>query len=103
MPKHIVTQEIVNQWSKIADTIIEGDLKDVTDLACPYCNAKDLIFSFTIKKTPFYGLYVFCKTCEGGQHFTLKDRPRNFRDDLVLEKFQRMEGELGKQSRSNIE
>ena len=70
-----------------ADTISNGNLSSV-DLTCPYCGVKALIFSFTIIKPPRYGLFIVCNACKKWEHFQMDAKPQNFRDDLVIQKYQ---------------
>jgi len=78
---------------KIASTITHGDLDEV-DLTCPYCQKGSLIFSFTVIDPPRYGLFIVCQNCHRAEHFSLGERPPNFRKELVIEEFQRIEDEV---------
>lgn len=61
------------------------------DLICPYCGTSNLIFSFTVIKYSLYGLFLLCRNCKNGHHFTFTTKPSGFRQELVLDKFQRLE------------
>jgi hypothetical protein len=77
---------------KIASVITHGDPTNI-DLFCPYCKIGRLIFSFTVIEPPRYGLFIVCQNCQHTTHYSLGERPPNFRDDLVLEKYQHLEDE----------
>jgi hypothetical protein len=61
------------------------------DNMCPFCGHSSLILSFTVMKSPFYGVFVVCRHCGKGEHLTLGEKPAGFREELVLPEFQRME------------
>ncbi len=80
------------QMLKIASIITHGNLIEA-DLSCPYCHEGSLIFSFTVIDPPRYGLFIACKNCRRTEHFSLQEKPPNFREDLIVEKYQRLEDE----------
>ena len=82
--------------NEISITITHGNPNEVAGLICPYCDTPNLIFSFTVKKPPSfgYGLFIVCKKCKQRAHFSLLNKPPNFRKELVLEEFQRLEDEV---------
>jgi len=77
---------------KIASVITHGNLTEA-DLTCPYCQKGSLIFSFTVIDPPRYGLFIVCQYCRRVEHFSLGEKPPNFREELVVEEFQRLEDE----------
>jgi RNase P subunit RPR2 len=86
-------KERIDQMTKIAVAITHGDLSEINTLVCPYCGSPSLVFSFTVREPPDYGLYVVCKACRHITHFSLNEKPPNFREELVIEEFQRLEDE----------
>src|SRR6185503_18461855 len=76
----------------IAIVITDGDMNNVNS-TCPYCGKHSLIFSFTIIEPPRYGLFIACTECKRVEHFSLTEKPKNFREDFVLEEFQKLENE----------
>lgn len=87
----MVTKELIQGYIDIAKVITEGDLSTVADLSCPHCQQKSLFFSFTLIEAPRHGLFVVCNSCKQWMHFSLANRPVNFREDFVLEHFQKLE------------
>jgi hypothetical protein len=84
---------ISNEHTKlleIGEAIIEGK---AVDLTCPYCRSSKLVFSFTVGRPSRYGLFIVCRDCGKGQHFNMGLRPPGFREELVLDEFQRLEDE----------
>jgi C4-type Zn-finger protein len=92
-------QERQKKMLAIAIEITDGDIENVSRL-CPYCENAQLIFSFTISKTPMYGLFVDCKNCGHREHFSLSSQPPNFRKELVLQEYQNLENQMIKFSQS---
>ncbi|SRR5258708_38417228 len=88
MPLPIEMQKLM----RVAEVITDGDISSV-NLTCPYCNNHSLIFSFTVIEPPRHGLFIVCTECKHRQHFSYGEKPRNFRDDLVLARFQKLEDE----------
>lgn len=89
----MATKELIQGYVDIAKVITDGDLSTVADLFCPHCQQKSLFFSFTVIEAPRHGLFIVCKNCKLWMHFSLASRPANFREDLVLEHFQKLEDE----------
>ena len=77
---------------KTASVITHGNLDEV-NLTCPYCQKGSLIFSFTVIDPPRYGLFIVCQKCHRFEHFSLGEKPPNFREELVIEEYQRLEDE----------
>jgi hypothetical protein len=80
-----------NMIAKLASDITHGNLNEI-DLSCPNCSHK-MIFSFTRNRPGRFGLFIYCLNCRRLQHFRFSVMPPNFRDDLVLEEFQKLENE----------
>lgn len=76
---------------KVAEVITHGNLNEV-DLTCPYCGSQ-MLFSFTRGRPGRFGLFIQCKSCQRHAHFNLGAMPPNFRDDLVIEQYQKLEDE----------
>jgi transcription elongation factor Elf1 len=77
--------------TRIAEDIADGKPNDFN---CPYCNVKNLFFSFTVlKKLNMYGLFIVCKSCGKAEHFTFSSRPLGFSEELVFDEYQRLEDE----------
>ncbi len=96
----MTTQAQIDQMAKIAGTITHGNLSELDNLLCPYCSKSDLGFSFTVKRAPAYGLYVFCRSCKQVSHFHLTGKPPNFREDLVIASFQEIEEKVERWARN---
>ncbi len=96
------------RMTQVAIAITHGDPKKWADLICPNCDTRNLVFSFTmkrpfkVKKPPRYGLFIVCKNCRQWAHFSLGEKPPNFREELVQEEFQRREDEAEKFARDCI-
>lgn len=96
----------LRRMTDVAVAITRGDPKKWPNLKCPHCETANLIFSFTrmrLHKPPWYGLYFVCRHCGESAHFTLGERPPNFREDLVIAKFQRLEDEVARQVEEDME
>jgi predicted RNA-binding Zn-ribbon protein involved in translation (DUF1610 family) len=79
---------------EIAIAITHGEHPLQVDLTCPHCGSAELVYSYTIRELPDeYGFYIICPKCRRGQHFNLSPKPPNFREDLILPEFQRLEDE----------
>jgi hypothetical protein len=83
-------QEKLKKMNELAFAITHGT---PSDLMCPFCETPHIIFSFTRNKPPRYGLFIECRNCGRRQHFSLGEKPPNFRDDLVLDEYQHLEDE----------
>jgi hypothetical protein len=92
--KEIVMSHInvTGKMLRIASIITHGDLADA-DLSCPICKKGKLIFSFTVIEAPRYGLYIVCRNCRRVIHYSLGEKPPNFREELVIDEYQRLEDE----------
>ena len=84
------------QMTRIAEDIADGN---PIDFICPYCDEKKIAFSFTlIRNLNMYGLFVICNNCGKGEHFTFSTKPVGFKEELVLEEYQRLEDEANRPS-----
>lgn len=85
----------LKRMTEIATAITQNKPRDSNDLTetCPYCGTSSLMFSFTVIRPPLYGLFIICKRCSRGQHFTFGVKPIGFREGLILERFQLLEDE----------
>jgi len=81
---------------KVAITITDGDLANA-DFLCPICGKSKIIFSFTkIPSSQRFGLFIECRNCGYRQHYGLLSKPKNFREDLVIEEYQELENQVAK-------
>lgn len=82
------------QLEKLGAVITHGDLANA-DLTCPLCNETQVTFSFSkIPNSQRYGLFLLCKKCKYSLHFNIVSKPPNFREDLVLQKYQDRENRV---------
>ncbi len=88
----MTNQDEINRWTKLAETITDGNWLD-SDLICPKCQSPMIVFSYTRNVPPRYGLFIRCMSCKALRHFSLGNKPPNFRDDLVLPEYQKLENE----------
>lgn len=93
----MTTKNEINRWIELGTIVIEGNWQEA-DLACPICESRRIIFSFTRNKPPRYGLFIKCLDCNVYRHYSLSEKPLNFRDDLILLEFQQMEDEARKRA-----
>jgi hypothetical protein len=77
---------------KIAFALTDGDLSKV-DLTCPQCGHFPLTYSYAINQPPRLGFYIHCESCNLLHHFALTSKTVNFREDLILPQFQKLEDE----------
>ena len=77
----------------IAFEITHGDISSAEYSPCPQCGEHHLVFSFTHNRPARFGLFIDCGSCGSLNHFSLSSKPPNFREDLVLDKYQKMENE----------
>ncbi len=88
---------------EIAMALTHGNSDAAFDLTCPYCGLADLVYSYTVKRSPgTYGFYLICPNCHRGEHYHLAPKPPNFREELVLARFQQMEDEAGNQDQDDL-
>jgi hypothetical protein len=85
--------EKMQRLFEIAEQITHGPADQQKDHLCPYCGESRLIYSFTrIHILPDgYGLFLLCPNCKNSSHFTLSGRPPNFKEEMVLPGFQKLE------------
>ena len=84
--------EELQKINRLAFEVTHGDINAV-DLKCPYCAGR-LIFSFTRIREGRFGLFIDCEDCHRRHHFSLSQKPPNFREDLVLKEYQDMENAI---------
>ncbi len=80
----------VKRMSQIAYAITHGTPTE-SDRVCPHCDQPSLIYSFAASTPPTYSLYIKCESCSVIQHFTLDQKPPNFKPELVSPEFQKIE------------
>ena len=82
----------IKRMSQIAYAITHGTPTD-SDRVCPHCDQPTLVYSFAVSPPPAYSLYIQCESCNVVQHFALDQQPPNFKAELVLPEFQKIEDE----------
>jgi len=83
-------KEIVDNVVALAMAIAFGDLQSV-DRTCHHCKKDQIVFSFAVNKSGLYSLYVECPSCGRRDHHRFGSEPPNFRSELVMDKYQKIE------------
>ena len=91
----LTENELLKAVLKIAVAITDGESGDI-DLTCPKCDDPGMVFSYAINRLPRHGFYVHCKKCGLLHHFVLGSQPPNFREDLILPEYQKLEDQAMK-------
>lgn len=85
----------------LAKIITDGDLINA-DLTCPVCGRFKINFSFTrIPHLQKFGLFIECQNCMYRHHYTFIAKPKNFKNELVLEQYQLLEDQVTEETIKN--